>query len=112
MLSVYWGMERFSAVRWAIVLAVAMGGASLYLDASTYVMGSFDPVSGRIGPCYTSLELALGVQPGNLRTTESWTAVDLLLVAAFELVRGLRRLAHHVRDGLSNRRLKLAARVD
>jgi hypothetical protein len=46
-------MERFSAVKWAIVLALAMDGAFLYLDASTYVMGSFDPVSGVIGPCYS-----------------------------------------------------------
>jgi hypothetical protein len=105
-------MERFSAVRWAIVLALAMGGAFLYLDASTYVMGSFDPVSGVIGPCYSPLELALGIQPGSLRSTEFWTAVDLLLLAAFETIRGLRRLAHHIREGLSNKRLKLTARVD
>src|SRR2546422_10293188 len=82
-------MGRFSTLRWVIVLAVTMGGAFLYVDASTYVMGSVDPVSGNIGPCYTPLELSLGVQPGSLRSAESWTAADLFFVAVLETIRGL-----------------------
>jgi len=70
------------------------GGAFLYVDATMYVMGSFDPVSGYVGPCYTLLELSLGVQPGSLRSAESWTAADLLFVAALEPIRGLRQLAN------------------
>ena len=83
-------MGRFLAVRGAIVLALGMSGVLFYFDASTYLLGSFDPISGVAGPCLTPLELFLGDQPGSLRNMEFHTAADLFTLAGFEAIRTLR----------------------
>ena len=88
------------------VLTLGILGAMLFVDARTFAFYAPDPLTGRGAGCWTAFDFVFGAsEPSQLRSVELLTSLALLLVP-------LTVLSRAVCARLSNKRLKLAARVD